>query len=198
MFYLITIKWNYCLSSALCLVEKKTLLLSVCRFICPSASVRVSIYCEPWDRTKISSISPPILRQLRVVFNSLSTGVCMMLVHAFVSSRLDNCNSRLARVSGELVKRLKSVLRLAARLVLRKRKFDPVSNDLPERLHWLPIRQRIQYKLVLLVYKCLAPSYLSDMLALVSADPYSFRLRSAAHGDLNVPWTRTVQMGGSS
>ena len=33
------------------------------------------------------------------------------------------------------------------------------------------------------------------MLALVSADPYSCRLRSAAHGDLTVPWTRTVRMG---
>ena len=79
---------------------------------------------------------------------------------------------------------------LAARLVLRKRKFDPISDDLRERLHWLPIRQRIQYKLRLLVYKCLhglAPSYLSDMLALVSSDPYSCHLRSAAHSDLTVP-----------
>ena len=138
------------------------------------------------------------LRQLRVVRNSLSTDVCVMLVHAFVSSRLDYCNSLLAGVSDELVNRLQSVLRSAARLVLRKRKFDPISIDLRERLHWLPIRQRIQYKLGLLVYKCLhglAPSYLSDMLTLVSADPYSCRLRSAAHGDLTVPWTRTVRLG---
>ena len=121
-----------------------------------------------------------------------------MLVHAFVSSRLDYCNSLLAGVSDELVNRLQSVLRSAARLVLRKRKFDPVSIDLCERLHWLPIRQRIQYKLGLLVYKCLhglAPSYLSDLLALVSADPYSCHLQSAAHGDLTAPWTRTVRMG---
>ena len=138
------------------------------------------------------------LRQLRVVQNSLSTDVCVMLVHAFVSSRLDYCNSLLAGVSDELVNRLQSVLRSAARLVLRKRKFDPISIDLRECLHWLPIRQRIQYKLGLLVYKCLhglAPSYLSDMLTLVSADPYSCRLRSAAHGDLTVPWTRTVRLG---
>ena len=138
------------------------------------------------------------LRQLRVVRNSLSTDVCVMLVHAFVSSRLDYCNSLLAGVSDELVNKLQSVLHSVARLVLRKRKFDPVSIDLRERLHWLPIRQRIQYKLGLLVYKCLhglAPSHLSDMLALVSADPYSCRLRSAAHGDLTVPWTRTVRMG---
>ena len=104
-----------------------------------------------------------------------------------------------AGVSDKQMNRLQSVLRSAARLVLRKRKFDPVLNDLRERLHWLPIRQRMPVQaLGLLVYKCLhglAPSYLSDMLALVSSDPYSCRLRSAAHGDLTVPWTRTVQMG---
>ena len=45
------------------------------------------------------------LRQLRVVRNSLSTDVCVMLLHAFVSSRLDYCNSLLAGVSDELVNR---------------------------------------------------------------------------------------------
>ena len=61
-----------------------------------------------------------------------------------------------------------------------------------------PFVKESSTRLGLLVYKCLhglAPSYLSDMLALVSADPYSRRLRSAAHGDLSVPWTRTVRMG---
>ena len=79
------------------------------------------------------------LRQLRVVRNSLSTDVCVMLVHAFVSSRLDYCNSLFAGVSDELMNRLQSVLRLAAPLVLREQKFDPISIDLRERLHWLPI-----------------------------------------------------------
>ena len=121
-------------------------------------------------------------------------GPCFCIKQA----RLLLVNSLLAGVSDELVNRLQSVLHSVARLVVRKRKFDPVLNDLRERLHWLPIRQRIQYKLGLFVYKCLhglAPSYLSDMLALVSSDPYSCRLRWAAHGDLTVPWTRTVRMG---
>ena len=77
------------------------------------------------------------LRQLRVVRNSLSTDVCVMLVHAFVSSRLDYCNSLLAGVSDELVNRLQSVLRTAGRLVLRKRKFDPFSIDLRLRLTYV-------------------------------------------------------------
>ena len=94
-----------------------------------------------------------------------------------------------------------SLLRSAARLILRKRKFDPISDDLRRRLHWLPVKQRIQYKLDklgLLVYKCLyglAPPYLSSMLTPVSSNQYSCPLRSAVRGDLTVPWARTLRMG---
>src|SRR6218665_3808366 len=56
--------------------------------------------------------------------------------------RLDHCNSLLEGVSNELINKLQSVLRSAARLVLRKRKFDPITDDLRDQLHWLPIRQR--------------------------------------------------------
>ena len=57
----------------------------------------------------------------------------------------------------------------AARLVLRRRKFDPISVNIRDRLHWLPIRSRIDFKLGLHVYKCLhgfAPVYLAEMLEL--------------------------------
>ena len=129
---------------------------------------------------------------------SLSIDACTMLVHAFVSSRLDYCNSLLAEISDEIGKKFQSVLCSAARLILGKRKFDPISVDLRQRLHWLLIKQRIQYKLGLLVYKCLhglAPPYLSSMLTPVSSNRYSCRLRSAARGDLTVPQTRSVRMG---
>ena len=147
---------------------------------------------------KICRSSSYQLRQLRVIRGSLSIDACTMLVHAFVSSRLDYCNSLLAGISDELVNKLQSVLRSAARLILGKWKFDPISVDLHQRLHWLPVEQRIQYKLGLLVYKCLhglAPPYLSSMLTPVSSNQYSCRLRSAARGDLTVPRTRSVQMG---
>src|SRR6218665_3492553 len=63
-------------------------------------------------------------------------------------------------------------------------------------LHWLAIRQRIQYKLGVLVYKYLhgdAPSFLTDMISPVGNG--SQRLRLAAHGALAVPRTRTVRKG---
>ena len=91
-----------------------------------------------------------------------------------------------------------SVLRVAARLVLRKRKFDPISADIRDRLHWLPIRSRIDFKLGLLVYKCLqgtAPGYLTEMLVQKSTVPALSRLRSTARGDLLVPRTKTKTIG---
>jgi len=79
---------------------------------------------------------------------------------------------------------------------LRKRKFDHITDNLRDQLHWLLNRQRIQYKLGLLVYKCQrgdATSYFADMISPVGKG--SQRLRLAALGNLAVPPTRTVRMG---
>ena len=70
-----------------------------------------------------------------------------------ICSRLDYCNSLLAGISVGLMSQLQSVVQVAARLVMRKRKFDPISSDIRDRLHWLPVKQRIDFKLGLLVYK---------------------------------------------
>ena len=133
------------------------------------------------------------LRQLRSVRRSLSFTACTSLVHAFITSRLDYCNSLLAGISVGLMSQLQSVIRVAARLVMRKRKFDPISNDIRDRLHWLPVKQRIDFKLGLLVYKCLhgeALSYLAEMLEHRSDNPALHRLRNTANrgpGKLVVP-----------
>src|SRR6218665_2440856 len=82
------------------------------------------------------------------------------------------------------------------RIVLRRIVREAITDDMRDQLHWLPIRQGIQYKSSLLVYKCLrgdAPSYLADIISRVVKG--SQRLRSAAHGNLAVPPTRTVRMG---
>ena len=65
-------------------------------------------------------------------------------------------------------------------------------------LHWLPIRQRIMYKLSTIVYKCIhgaAPSYLTNLCVPVATNTSRRYLRSATHGDLLVPRTRTVTYG---
>jgi len=67
------------------------------------------------------------------------------MVHAFVTSRVDYCNSVLHRVSAASVQPLQNVLNATAGIILCKRKFDHITTDVQDRLHWLPIPQRIEY-----------------------------------------------------
>ena len=88
------------------------------------------------------------------------------VVHAVVSSRLDYCNALLARLPQYMIDRLQVLQNSAARLITgthRKEHITPVLYS----LHWLPVRRCIDFKVLLLIFKCLngkAPSYLSAML----------------------------------
>ena len=87
---------------------------------------------------------------------------------------------------------LQRVLNASARLFLDLKARDHVTSALKE-LHWLPIRQRIEYKLCLLVYLSIndrAPGYLRDKLTFVSDRPGRASLRSAQTRNLDVPRTR--------
>ena len=106
------------------------------------------------------------LRRLRPVRQLLGRDVTARLVSCFVLSRLDYCNAVLAGLPASTlaVAPLQRVMHAAARLVLQLAPRDHVTPALQE-LHWLPIAQRIDYKLCLLVHKASmgqAPSYISD------------------------------------
>ena len=87
---------------------------------------------------------------------------------------------------------LQRVLHSAARLVLGLKPWDHVTAAVRD-LHWLPIRQRIDYKLCLLVHRAVtgqAPSYLSELLTVAADVPGRASLRSSARHDLIQPRTR--------
>ena len=89
-------------------------------------------------------------------------------VCAFVLSRLDYCNSLLAGCPKYLLSKLPKVQNNAARLIFRTTRSAHVTHLLHS-LHWLPIEQRIEYKLSLLCFKIIshqAPIYLSEVLHL--------------------------------
>ena len=65
-----------------------------------------------------------------------------------------NGNATLVGLPAYQVNRLQSVLNAAARLVLSRSKCDHVTPLLLE-LHWLRIEQRIEFKLSVLVFRCL-------------------------------------------
>src|SRR5664279_4994387 len=77
------------------------------------------------------------------------------------------------------------------------RKYEHITPVLRS-LHWLPVRQRIAFKVATIVYKCLhglAPSYLADDCVLKSTMPNRQRLRSASSQELDVPPTTTKTLG---
>ena len=116
------------------------------------------------------SISYNQLRQLRPVVLSLSVNATKTLVQAFISCRMDYCNSLLFGISDGLLRRLQSVQNAAARLVTGARRCDHITPVLRQ-LHWLPVRQRVVFKIAGLVHQSLvglAPAYLVDDCRLLS------------------------------
>ena len=112
------------------------------------------------------------LRQLRRSRRSLDTELAATLVHAFVASRIDNCNAILAGAPKATTDKLQRVLNAAARVVSGTPKFDRgLSPLIHDELHWLDVPQRVKYKLGVMVFSCLhgqAPQYLSDFCQPVS------------------------------
>ena len=97
------------------------------------------------------------LRQLRPIARSLSTEAATTLVHAFISSRLDYCNSLVFSVPDVLLRKVQSVQNAAARLVTGAKKRDHITPVL-QQLHWLPVRRRIEFKIACLVHQsCVTP-----------------------------------------
>ena len=126
------------------------------------------------------------IRNVSRIRKYLSVESTKILVHAFVTCRLDNGNALLYGLPKYLIERLQAVMNCAARLILRKQKYDHVTPLLIE-LHWLPVSQRIVFKILLLTFKALnglSPSYITDLLErYVPTRP----LRSSSRGLLKVP-----------
>ena len=106
------------------------------------------------------------IRNLSRIRKCLNQKDIEILVHAFITSKLDNCNSLLTGLPQYLLDKVQRVQNAAARLVSRSQKYDSITPILKE-LHWLPVKQRINFKILLLTYKALnklAPQYISDLL----------------------------------
>lgn len=116
------------------------------------------------------------------------------LVHAFITCHLDQCNSLLYGLPDSLIAKLQRIQNSAARLVSLTRSRDHITPVLRE-LHWLPIKYRIIYKILLLTFKCLhglAPDYLTDLIQVYKP---SRTLRSSSNLNLTVPSVSTVSYG---
>ena len=121
------------------------------------------------------------LWHLKSVRRILGAEVTSGLVSAFVTTRLDYCNSVLAGLPQSTIDPLQRVQNAAARLVAETGTRDHITPVL-QILHWLPIKFRIIYKLCVLMHLVRvghSPAYLSDMMTSIADLPGSERLRSS-------------------
>ncbi len=91
------------------------------------------------------------LRNIVKLRNMLPVSDAEKLVHAFMTSILDYCNALLGGCPASSINKLEIVQNAAARVLTRSRKYDHITSIL-QSLHWLPIKFRISYKILLLTY----------------------------------------------
>lgn len=104
--------------------------------------------------SKVISLCFLILRILRKIKFLLPEESLKTVVTALILSRLDYCNSLYINAQKGQLARLQTVQNAAARLVTGTPRFVSVRSGL-RALHWLPIWQRIQFKVLCLVFKAL-------------------------------------------
>ena len=102
------------------------------------------------------------------------------LVHSFIVSKEDYCNSLFIGLPNVILKKVQSVLNRAARLIFNLPPRVPTTSSLIE-LHWLPLKARIEFKICLITFKALKfnqPSYIRELLSFSSHES-TLGLRSA-------------------
>ena len=117
----------------------------------------------------ISNIVRSSVFQIRNIGNIrkyLNHSATEQLIHAFITSRLDNGNSLLFGLPANQLYRLQRIQNTAARILTLSKSSCHITPIL-KKLHWLPVKYRIVFKILLTVFKCInnvAPLYISELI----------------------------------
>ena len=127
--------------------------------------------------TKTCSAAFYYLCNIRKIRKYLTKERTETLIHVFISSRLDYCNSLLFGVPECHLHKLQRVQNAAARLIFQESRFCHIT-PLLKSLHWLPVKYRIVFKIILITFKAihgLAPAYISELISVRDTRRYDFR-----------------------
>ena len=130
------------------------------------------------------------IRDLRRIRRYLTFDSAILLAHALVFSRLDDCNSLLLVIADKEIVQLQRIQNSLARVVTKK---PPLTRSVPllRSLHWLPIKFRIEFKTCLLCYKTFNENQPDHLYAMLTPSVLSRSLRSNDGINFSVPKVKT-------
>ena len=126
---------------------------------------------------------------IRHIRHLLTTELAQTLA-CMILSRIDYCNAMLHGAPSYSIKKLQRVQNNAARIVLEAPRRSHAS-PLLKTLHWLPVQQRIEYKVALLMFKVRSTSTPSYLRRLIQDAEHGHNLRSTTTS-LCQPFTTTT------
>ena len=106
--------------------------------------------------------------KIKSICKYITREACITLVLMFCISHLDYCNALLYELPNKTIKRYQIIQNICAKLVLGRSKYSSLTEAL-KCLHWLPIQQRITYKIGLLTFRYInkvAPKYLQELITI--------------------------------
>jgi len=104
-------------------------------------------------------------RALRHIRPLINHDAARMIAQGIVTARLDYCNGLLHGTSARNFERLQVAQNTLARAVCQAT-WSSSATELRRSLHWLPVRQRVDYKLAVIAYKTRqtgVPAYLASL-----------------------------------
>src|ERR1043165_8467743 len=117
------------------------------------------------------------------------------MFQSIIKLPLNYCNGVLLGLPDFRVRQLQLVQNAAARLLADLPKYSYISDYMRRELHWLPVADRVNFKIATLVWKAMtgtAPDYIAQLCLPVGTQTGRCALRSASRNDLIVPSFRTT------
>ena len=134
------------------------------------------------------------LSKIRNIWKFLTKEAAETVMLGLVMSHLDYSNSLYNGLPAITIDKLQITQNLAAKVILNLPRFASATTAM-FKLHWLPIRQRIKYKLATIVFKCLstnykAPNYLTDLLIQLPKLKRNLRSSMNSSNKLVIPFVK--------
>ena len=106
------------------------------------------------------------IKNIGRIRRQLNSDACAQIIHSFVTSKLDYCNSLLVKLPENSLFWLKKVQTTAVRIITSCQIQNSITRHL-KALHLLPVHLRIDFKILLITFKALngfAPKYIHNLL----------------------------------